>query len=332
MTGLKIYKIVSESLIDKGKSPRRADFVLRSPEFNFFIEYKSKGTTETVGAAIHALQCSPDRWNKPSIFLIVVPYMGEIGKAMCKKAMLSWMDLSGNALIHADGLHVNVSGCPNKFADRGRPKNIFAPHAARITRLLLEEPAIGWDSQSLVDRTGLSKGYVSKILKRLEEANLIIREQHGAISPANSEMLLEAWSKSYSFDNHLIKKGHITTRSSHELLLKIMGVFQNDLIDCAATGLASAWQYSHFAQYRLVTIYVDLMPEDEIFDQVQFRNVDSGANVWVVKPNDLGVFEGMINVNGIDCVSLIQTYLDLQHLPERSSEAAEMILSTIQPG
>lgn len=300
--------------------------------YYFFIEYKSKSTTETIGAAIHALQNRSDPLSKPSLRLLVVPYMGEVGKAMCKHAGLFWMDLSGNALIHAKGLHINVSAYRNQFADRGRPKNIFAPSAARITRLLLQEPTSNWDSQSLIDGTGLSKGYVSKILRRLEEASLIIRERDGAISPANSEMLLEAWSKSYSFDDHLIKKGHVVSRSSGELLENIMSTFRTYSFDYAATGLASAWQYHQFAQYRLVTIYVQSMPDDEIMDQIHFRQVDSGTNIWFIQPNDPGVFQGARNVGGIDCVSPIQTYLDLQHLPERSSEAAEMIRSMIKLG
>lgn len=168
LTALQISQLVSESLIDKGISPRRDDFVLSSPEFDFYIEYKSKSTTETIGAAIRALKSYSNPIDPPNLPLIVVPYMGEVGKGMCKQAHISWMDLSGNALIHAEGLHVNVSGYPNQFADRGRPKNIFAPSAARITRLLLQEPAIRWNSQTLMDRTGLSKGYVSKILTRLE--------------------------------------------------------------------------------------------------------------------------------------------------------------------
>lgn len=75
-----------------------------------------------------------------------------------------------------------------------------------------------------------------------------------------------------------------------------------------------------------------MMPDEDIFDQIHFREVDSGANIWIVKPNDPGVFNGTMDLNGVDCVSPIQTYLDLQHLPERADEATDMIRSIIQLG
>ncbi|NIP23579.1 MAG: hypothetical protein GWO38_07100, partial [Phycisphaerae bacterium] len=63
-------------------------------------------------------------------------------------------------------------------------------------------------------------------------------------------------------------------------------------IDYAATGLAGAWQYTHFAMFRLATLFLADPPRKNIFDLLHFREDDRGANTWLVVPNDKGVFYG----------------------------------------
>ena len=48
-----------------------------------------------------------------------------------------------------------------------------------------------------------------------------------------------------------------------------------------------------------------------------------GANVWLVVPNDEGVFTAAAAKKGIACVHPVQAYLDLQGHPERAGEAAD---------
>ncbi|MDE0142863.1 MAG: hypothetical protein OXI80_15175 [Caldilineaceae bacterium] len=50
-----------------------------------------------------------------------------------------------------------------------------------------------------------------------------------------------------------------------------------------------------------------------------------GANVWLVVPNDAGVFDGAEFVEGIRCVHPVQAYVDLKGYPERTAEAGEAL-------
>lgn len=65
---------------------------------------------------------------------------------------LSWLDLSGNADIHAPGLRIFVEGKPNRFASAGRPSTVFSPKAVRITRLMLVDPDRWWSQASPPER------------------------------------------------------------------------------------------------------------------------------------------------------------------------------------
>jgi hypothetical protein len=89
--------------------------------------------------------------------------------------------------------------------------------------------------------------------------------------------------------------------------------------------LAGAWQYSHFAMFRLATFYLADPPEKNLFDLLHFSEDDRGANTWLVVPNDKGVFHGSSARDDIVCVHPVQIYLDLKGHPERAKEAAAMV-------
>jgi hypothetical protein len=90
----------------------------------------------------------------------------------------------------------------------------------------------------------------------------------------------------------------------------------------AATGLAAAWVYTQFAAFRLVTFFVAERPRKALLEAMKFRAEPKGANVWLVVPNDAGVFDGATTKTAIRCVHPVQAFLDLQGQPERAKEAA----------
>ena len=56
---------------------------------------------------------------------------------------------------------------------------------------------------------------------------------------------------------------------------------------------------------------------------MSFREDPQGANVWLVLPNDDGVFHGADEQDGLRCVHPVQVYLDLEGHTERAQEAAD---------
>jgi len=109
------------------------------------------------------------------------------------------------------------------------------------------------------------------------------------------------------------------------LLASLAAAFCDEGLTTAATGLAGAWLLTHFASFRLVTLYVDREPPQELLTKLGFRHGDRGANTWLVIPNDEGVFAGRDEQDGIGCAHPVQVYLDLKFHPERSSEAAQRV-------
>ena len=77
-------------------------------------------------------------------------------------------------------------------------------------------------------------------------------------------------------------------------------------VDHAASGLGAAWLINRFAGFRLVTFYTREQPSAALLDRLSFREEGRGANVWLVVPNDDGVFHGASQQAGVRCVHPVQ--------------------------
>jgi hypothetical protein len=280
------------------------DFLVKASGYHFLVE--CKGTAARAPLLMALQQISEIKESFKS------------GMDFCQDHDLSWIDLSGNARIKAPRLLIHVEGRQNRFKKAGRPSNVFAPKSARIVRQLLIEPGKGYHQRELSQITGLDEGHTSRIVRRLEELNLIDRDDQGSLRPSDPGQ-----------SKHQIIKGHIAARSGDELLNRMSQTLAEQQIDYAATGLAGAWQYTHFAMFRLTTIFLSDPPGKNLFDLLHFREDDRGANTWLVVPNDNGVFHGSSARDDIVCVHPVQIYLDLKGNPERAKEAAAMVRQEI---
>lgn len=254
-----------------------------------------------------------------TVAALVVPYMTPAGAKTAQDRGLNWLDLSGNACMHARGLHVSVEGRANAFTRRGRPASAFAPKSSRLAHALLLDPMRWWRQKDLALATELDDGHVSRIVRRLADDELVIG-QEGRWRPRDPSLLLDAWAGDYRFDRHDIVIGH-ATGSGMELAREIDERLSAAQVDHAFTGLVSAWTVDPFARFRLNTVFVRGDPV-RAADAVGLRRNERGANVQLVCPIDQGVFIGRSVRDHLSCVSPVQTYLDLLSLPERAADAA----------
>ena len=66
----------------------------------------------------------------------------------------------------------------------------------------------------------------------------------------------------------------------------------------------------------------------DVATALSFREDARGANVWLVVPNDEGVFHGASTTNEeIICVHPVQAWLDLHAHPERAEAVAQELRS-----
>jgi hypothetical protein len=304
----------------------KADAIIEVTDFAFLLEYKNQGYAGVISAAIDQVKHYSDLLNlkKQLIPLIVVPYMADTGRTLCAETRISWIDLSGNSSIVADGLFVNETGRSNKFVSKGRPENLFSEVSSRVSKYLLMHPKNSFNQREISQQTGVDEGYVSKICARLEEAKYIVRNDDRSVKVKEPNILLDAWRDEYNPRGKDWIKGHIPARSGSAAMKTLVVFFENRTREYAVTGLAAAWLMTGFSSFRNVSIYLRDYIQIEVLEDIGFIRTDKGANVALLNGQcDPGVFLGMKKWNGISCVHPIQVYLDLKEQPERSEEAAE---------
>ena len=305
----------------EGSAADGSDVRLRAGGEWYAIQFKAAATTEQIGSALRRLSTPSERQSVP---LLVVPYMGEAGRDLCRAARISWLDLSGNAEIYSPSLRIRILGEANRYKRSGRPESLFAPRSARAARVFLLDVKRVWLQTELAAATGLSAGYLSRLLPRYEEAGFIQCGHKGRslrYRVTNPDALLDAWRADYDFNHHTILRGHVASRGGPELLRELSAALTSQDIVHAATGLAGAWMWEPFAAFRTVTLYLSALPSLELLARVGFHEGARGSNTWLVVPDDAGVFTGAEERNGVRCVSPVQIYLDLKGQPERAEEA-----------
>lgn len=298
------------------------DAVLDAGGRRWLVEVKHSSSPSAVVAAADQLLSYREAAAADAVALLVVPYMTSAGATAAAERGLNWVDLSGNARLRDTGLYVWVEGRPNIFPKRGRPSTPFAPKSSRVSRVLLLDPTRWWRQKDLAEVTQLDDGQISRVVRRLDEDGLL--QRHGAeFRPRDPKLLLDSWAAVYRFDRHDIVTGHVTG-SGVELAAELHRRLADAGIEHAFTGLPAAWALGHHARFRLTSVYVDGDPRAAA-DAAGVRRGEKGANVQLIGPDDEGVFQESREIDGYPCVSPVQAYLDLQHLPERAKDAADQL-------
>ena len=286
------------------------------------LDVRAHGNVATVAGAVERIAKQKSNGGTP---VLVVPYMSPQARQWCDDAGVAWMDLSGNAHLQTSQgdthLAVWIENQDNAFTRTGRPPNAFAPKAARATRslLLAAEPL---RQTEIADRAGLDPGYTSKIVRRLEDLDLVDRQDDNAVAPVSREALLDAWAGENAY-RHEVVKGHVSGRSGEERARRLAEALDQHGIAHAFTGLAAAWAYTHAASFRSVSCYV---ARDASSDPaaaaatIGFRSDTDAPNLRLLFPDDDGVFDGARVADGLRCVAPVQVYVDLAHESERSDE------------
>ncbi len=318
--------------LDLPRSTKYApDALVQAGDIVFFVECRVATSSAALLHAIRALKvCVKQTPTSDPQFrrvpLLVVPFMGPVGRNLCDEEKCSWLDLSGNAHIRAPGLHIRIEGKANRFKRRGRPASAFSPMASRITRHLLTHRNSHFPQRLVAHTTGVDEGYVSRIVRNLADQGLL-EKRDGLIHVPHPDLLLRAWLDDYDFNKHRKITGHIPARDGVELTHMIAHALVDQPHDppYAATGLAAAWCLGRYASFRIASFYVH--DENALKDlrDLSFRRTEQGANVWILVPADQGIFKGVFTQDGVHCVAKPQIYLDLHAHPERALEVAHEV-------
>jgi len=257
--------------------------------------------------------------------------------ALCRDRGWSWYDLAGNCRLEIPGiLLIERSGRePVKVVPRSGA-NLSTPEAGRVVRALLAPENAGrrWTQRDLVAHfadvsprvPAPSLALVNKVVQHLREQAFLVQSPTPGFRVRDYEGLLQTWRAAYRFDRHT-RRRYFTLLHGRALrdMARALDPEGHGLLAYAAFSAADI-QAPAVRQAR-TWLYVDPNVELELQSTLDAKPVDSGENLVVLIPFDVGVFYRVeAGSHRPSCTNAVQTYVDLAHAGGRGEEAANAIL------
>jgi hypothetical protein len=262
--------------------------------------------------------------------VIIAPYVSGLGKEICKKIGVGFLDLSGNAYLDFDSFYMEIEGKPNRFKYPSEPTGLFNPKAERVLRFYLlkgsEKEKSGNSYRNITKEVGVSLGQLSKVNKKLDEFGLWLEEPVG-IKIIDKTKLLDLWRENYRSERSGVLNLYSIMQVS-QIEKELAELCKTRKIQYALTLFSGANRLAPFTRYNLATSYFsgDL---EELKRELELKEVPSGANLQIRVPYDEGVYYKAQEIDAVRVASSIQIYLDLYNYAGRGREQAEFLRDRI---
>jgi hypothetical protein len=308
--------------------PVDAELRIRAPdgaEITALVEAKRLLNTRDVPIALEQLQRAASRRGEQDVVLVLIArYIAPATRERIVSAGAGYVDLTGNLYLTSDrpALLLRDRGADSDpWRGPGRPRGTLkGPPAARVVRALIDF-APPYSAPELAERAGASTGATYRVIKFLEEQQLVEREHRGPITEVRWRPLLERWSRDYGFAQSNAVTTFLEPRGLAKLTDRLAGGAD---IDYVLTGSVAAEQFAAYAPARLAMLYVRDI--DSAAALLELRQTTTGANVALAVGDYDVVFERTQEVDGLRLAAVSQIAVDLLTGPGRNpSEAAALL-------
>lgn len=277
---------------------------------------------------------SPAGRPKVIVPVLALPAVSPRIAELCAQHGWSWFDLAGNCRLDVPGLlSLQHSGREPVHAAPRPVANLGTAEAAQVVRALLHPDHAGlrwtqWELQKHC-QPGVSIGLVNKVVRHLREEDYLAEAPDRGFRLRDPLKLLTAWRDAYRFDRHE-RRGYFTLLQGSKLREALAGLDPLTGGHAAYASFSAAdFQAPHVRQPK-TWLYVRAQELPLFAEKAEAKPVDSGENLVVLLPADVGVFYlgdgGMMGDRRMACTNAVQTYVDLWHSGGRGQEAAEALL------
>lgn len=257
--------------------------------------------------------------------LLIAPSLSEVLVEHCRERGLSCVDLNGRQWIRAEGVLVDRKPSEDRrYRPPLLPPDVFQPKSSRLVRTLLSQSERTWSQGELGERTGLSPGLVSRLVRHLVNEGFVAQDNR-ALRVARTDALLDAWAARDDWAKR-------TTVRQYSLLESDVETVAHKLVKNFPAGETLVFTQWFAANLRhpytippLVSAYVARFPAEPIVRELRARPVSDGGTLWLVAPKDDGVFRETQRVGDFTLACDAQIYLDLLHAGLRAPEQAKAL-------
>lgn len=263
-------------------------------------------------------------WKSPELVpLLISRYFSPKKRDECKNKNIYYLDFSGNAYIRYKSIYIERVGFSNKFPELRKGRNPFSDKSSLIIRLMLSKKK-DWGVRELAEEANLDAGYVSRMMRELENLNYVTKKNCKSILKG-PKLMIEDWVYYYDYKKNEANNFFCLAKAPKEILNKLKKPEIPESTNYALAYHAGAYLVSPHAIFNEVHIYVSDQKSLNFFiNRLKLKPVERGANVILLYPYyKHSAFYGKRKIQGLWVVSDIQLYLDLYKYPFRGLEQAE---------
>ncbi len=263
-------------------------------------------------------------WKQSNPPLLVAPELSQRVLELCHRKRLAAIDLNGRTYIRAPGILVDRRPLPDRdFRLQSEPRNVFVGKSARIIRTLLTDRDRAWSQSELVHRAKASSGLASRIVQHLISQGFIEKQTAREFRLSNPLELIDAWVKADDFNRRTTTTRYTTFGGSPlETARQLRAWATKQSIPIAFTQWLAASLRHPYTEPVVTSAYVARLPDTATLDQLGLRPVTDAGKVWLLVPDDEGVFLETQTIQDLPLATDAQIYLDLQRTGLRGPDQA----------
>jgi len=238
--------------------------------------------------------------------LVVAPWLSSRAREALAEAGLNYLDMTGNALLRLDNpaVYISSAGAERNPLPPARPAaSLRGPKAARLIRLLADvRPPYGVGE--LAAAAGLTPGYVSRLLDRLDREAIVDRGPRGAVAEVDVGALLRAWAEDYDVFRRELTTTWLAPGGAPSALSSLADAPGRT----AVTGSFAAVRLAPVAAPSLLVAYCERV--EDTADALGLLPADAAPNVVLLRPFDEVVWARTQDEDGVGYAASSQVVVD----------------------
>lgn len=240
--------------------------------------------------------------------LVVGDWLSERTRTLLRSRRIDFLDATGNIEVQLTdpGLFIRTTGAHRNPSPKPTDSpRLRGPKAWALLRTLAEVPP-PFGVRDLAQTVDVDAGYVSRVLRALEDELLITRTPRGPVTAVEWEGVLRRAASTYSLFDSNETSTWVTTSGPERLLDDLTGMRAGRW---AVTGSFAASRIAPVAAPEVAVIYT-AEPDRLVKARRLLPAKTRGTNVILAEPYDPIAFERTTQSGGITYASMAQVTLD----------------------
>ena len=299
---------------------------LKSPSSSgrgFIVEIRRSLTPKEVAATFN-----PDLVKRLRVMsggqpiLAVAPFLSPRSQELLAQQDISYLDLTGNIRLVLDnpGLFIQTTGATRNPYSVARPRRgLRGAKAGLVVRVLIDvRPP--YTVSVIADAAGVVPGYVSRILETLEDEALVVRGPRGQVIDVQWPELIRRRAAALDLLAEQTSKTYVSPNGARRALQGMASTPARALV----TGSFAAVRLFPIAAPSLLVAYS--MRSKDVASELGLKPIKEGADIVLLRPENLGVFRGAAEDDGINWAAPSQVAIECFSGPGRMPSEGQAVI------